>query len=170
MTPQFTTTEPPIVSEEGDRNWISTLSGHQVKIRTHGSQTGDQLSVVEFIERPQSPPPAFTRHAFVEVFAVQEGIFRIQCLGHPAIDAVAGTTITIPAWTPHSFWNPSDRAARVFTICSPAGLERFFEASEALISQHKHHTIDDAGFESEMVRLRETFGIELVAPPPDRND
>ena len=170
MTPKALSKQPPSVSRGEDRNWISTLLGHQVCIRTHGRQTNGQLSIIEFIEKPQSRPPAFSRHAFVEVFSILEGVFRFQCLGHPAVDAVAGTVITVPEWTPHSFWNPSDQPARVLTICSPAGLERFFESSEALISRYKQHTIDHAGFESEMVHLRQTFGIELVAPPPDLKD
>ena len=147
--------------------WLETLLGHRVRIRTHGDDTSGRLSIIEFIERPLSKPPPFTRHGFVEVFSVQQGVFRFQFMGKAGFDARAGDVITVPSWMPHTFWNRSREEARVLTICSPSGLERFFEESDRLISGHDKDPQFEGQFENQMAELRYQYGLEIVSAGPE---
>ena len=51
-------------------------------------------------------------------------------------------------------------------ICTPAGLDRFFEASDRLLRRMPPDTVDPEVLKEEMDRLRAEFGLEHVAPPP----
>lgn len=154
---------------EGDGNtgpWLNTLMGQNVRVKTPGSATEERVTVIECVEPPQSPPPVFTRHAFVEMFLVVKGALTFQFLHESAFVLEAGQMVTVPGWKAHSFWNDGDDPARIMLICTPAGLDRFFEASDRLIRRMPADTADPDELKVEIARLREEFGLEHVAPPP----
>ena len=146
--------------------WLNTLMGQNVRVMTPGSATEYRVTVIEAVEPPHSPPPVFTRHAFIEMFLVVRGALTFQFLHESAFVLEAGQMVTVPGWKPHSFWNDGDDPAHIMLICSPAGLERFFEASDLLLQRMSPDTADPDALKAEMARLREEFGLEHVAPSP----
>ena len=146
--------------------WLRTLMGQNVRVMTPGSATEGRVTVIEAVEPPHSPPPVFTRHAFIEMFLVVKGILTFQFLHDNAFVLESGQMVTVPGWKPHSFWNDGDDPARIMLICTPAGLDRFFEASDRLLRRMPVDTSDPEELKGEMARLREEFGLEHVAPSP----
>lgn len=148
--------------------WLNTLTGHNVRIKTHGDETNDQLCVIEYVEGPRTAPPIFTRHAFIEVFHVLEGTLIFQFLDEEPFEVAAGSTVTCPPWRPHSFWNQTDEPVRVLLICTPGGLERFFEESSLLIARLPSDQPDPNAMQAAMKALRDKYGLEHVGAPPSR--
>ena len=146
--------------------WLKTLMGQNVRVKTPGSATEDRVTVIEAVEPPHSPPPVFTRHAFIEMFLVVRGALTFQFLHESAFVLEAGQMVTVPSYRPHSFWNEGDDPAYIMLICSPAGLDRFFEASDRLLRRMPPDTADTDALKVEMARLRKEFGLEHVAPAP----
>lgn len=146
--------------------WLKTIMGQKVRVMTPGTATEGRVTVIEAVEPPHSPPPVFTRHAFIEMFLVVKGALTFQFLHESAFVLEAGRMVTVPGWKPHSFWNDGDDPAHVMLICTPAGLDRFFEASDRLLRRMPPDTADPDALKAEMDRLREEFGLEHVAPAP----
>ena len=146
--------------------WLNTLMGQNVRVKTPGSATEDRVTVIEAVEPPHSPPPVFTRHAFIEMFLVVRGALTFQFLHECAFVLQAGQIVTVPGYKPHSFWNDGDDSALIMLICTPAGLDRFFEASDRLLRRMPPDTADPEVLKEKMDRLRAEFGLEHVAPPP----
>ncbi|SVC43236.1 uncharacterized protein METZ01_LOCUS296090 [marine metagenome] len=146
--------------------WLATLLGHQVRIKTSGKDTDGKVAVFEFIEKPHSLPPPFTRHAFIEVFYILDGTLTFQFLNQESFEATPGTVITVPSLKPHTFWNRTCDSSRVLDVCAPAGLDSFFEESETILKKVSQGS-DDEMFLAEMRQLRERYGLEHVAPPPE---
>ena len=154
---------------DGDGNagpWLNTLMGQNVRVRTPGAATEGRVTVIECVEPPHSPTPVFTRHAFIEMFLVVKGVLTFQFLHESAFVLETGQMVTVPGWKPHSFWNEGDEPARIMLICTPAGLDRFFEASDRLLLRMPSETSDPEELKAEMARLRDEFGLEHVAPAP----
>ena len=146
--------------------WLKTLMGQNVRVKTPGSATEDRVTVIEAVEPPHSPPPVFTRHAFIEMFLVVRGGLTFQFLHESAFVLEAGQMVTVTSYRPHSFWNDGEAPAWIMLICTPAGLDRFFEASDRLLRRMSPDTTDPDALKAEMARLREEFGLEHVGPPP----
>lgn len=146
--------------------WLNTLMGQNVRVLTPGSATEGRVTVIEAVEPPHSPPPVFTRHAFIEMFLVVKGALTFQFLHESAFVLEAGKMVTVPGWKPHSFWNDGDDPAHVMLICTPAGLDRFFEESDLLLRRMPPDTSDPEELNKGMARLREEFELEHVAPAP----
>ena len=146
--------------------WLKTLMGQNVRVKTPGSATEDRVTVIEAVEPPHSPPPVFTRHVFIEMFLVVEGALTFQFLHESAFVLESGQMATVTSYRPHSFWNDGEDPARIMLICTPAGLDRFFEASDRLLARMPPETTDPDVLKAEMARLREEFGLEHVAPAP----
>ncbi len=146
--------------------WLKTMMGQNVRVMTPGTATEGRVTVIEAVEPPHSPPPVFTRHAFIEMFLVVKGALTFQFLHESAFVLEAGRMVTVPGWKPHSFWNDGDAPAHVMLICTPAGLDRFFEASDRLLRRMPADTSDPEELEAEMARLRVAYGLEHVAAAP----
>lgn len=146
--------------------WLKTLMGQNVRVMTPGTATEGRVTVIEAVEPPHSPPPVFTRHAFIEMFLVVQGALTFQFLQEDHFVLDAGQMVTVPGWKPHSFWNDGDDPAHVMLVCTPAGLDRFFEASDRLLERMPADTSDPEKLNAEMARLREEHGLEHVAQAP----
>lgn len=151
---------------EGEGRWLNTLMGQNVRIKTPGTATEDRVTVIEAVEPPHSPPPVFTRHAFIEMFLVVKGALNFQFLHEEAFVLESGQMVTVPGYRPHSFWNDGDDPALIMLICTPAGLDRFFEASDRLLKRIPADASDPEELQAEMARLREEYGLDHVAAAP----
>ncbi len=156
----------PVGNGDNGGPWLKTLMGQNVRVMTPGSATEGRVTVIEAIEPPHSPPPVFTRHAFIEMFLVVRGALTFQFLHESAFVLEAGQMVTVPSFRPHSFWNDGDEPARIMLICTPAGLDRFFQASDRLLRRMPADTSESDALKSEMARLRVAYGLEHVAPAP----
>lgn len=147
-------------------NWFKTLTGQNVRVKTPGAATEHRLTVLECVEPPHSTPPVFTRHAFIEIFFLIHGALTFQFLDEDNFVIDAGQMVTVPSYTPHSFWNESDNPALIMLICTPAGLDRFFEASDQLLRGIREDRSNSQILKAAMIQLRKEYGLEHVAPPP----
>ncbi len=103
------------------------VSGHGVVFKLSGSQTGGSLSIVEHPVPPggsAGPPHTHTRED--EVSYIIEGEINVL-IGDELIHAPAGSYVFKPRDIAHTFWNSSDKPARILEIVTPAGLETYFE-------------------------------------------
>ncbi len=154
-------------SNTDERPWLNTMTGTRVRIKTPGRDTNNRLTVIEYIEPPHSTPPVFTRHEFVEVFYLLEGTLTFQFADEQRLVIQQGEQVTCPSWKPHSFWNETDCPATALLICTPSGLDEFFEASDRLLKSSADATVRQPELlASEMQRLRNHYGLEHVGTPP----
>lgn len=107
--------EPPHIGVVGDT----------YTILLRGEDTAGRYCLIDMHVPPGGGPPPH-RHDFEETFTVVEGEVEVRFRGEKVV-ARAGETVHIPANAPHQFHNSSEKAARLFCICAPAGHERFFE-------------------------------------------
>ena len=156
-----------LISGPDEPDWLPTLTGQKIRIKVSGRVTDNQFTVIEYIEQPHTKPPVYTRHEFVEVFCVLNGTLTFKFLDEPTFTAVPGTTITCPSWKPHAFWNQGDEPVRALLVCSPAGLDRFFEESSALLTRMSLEAVGKAEWVAAMKELRERFGLEHITPAPE---
>lgn len=145
---------------------MTALTGHQIRIKTAGSETDNRVTIIEYIEPPHSTPPIFTQHEFVEVFCVLSGTLTFQFLNEEKFTVSAGTNVTCPSWKPHSFWNESAEPVHALLVCTPAGLDQFFTESFALLKQTPPETSDPTALKAAMKQIRDKFGLEHVGTPP----
>ena len=102
------------------------VAGDTYTILLRGDDTQGRYCLIEMHVPPGGGPPPH-RHDFEEMFSILEGEIEVTFRGTKSI-ARPGETFNVPANAPHSFRNVSDRPARLLCLCSPAGLEEFFES------------------------------------------
>lgn len=100
------------------------LVGDIYTILLTGEQTNGKYCLIDMRIPPGGGPPPH-RHDFEEMFTVLEGQIQVTFRGQKTI-VRAGETVNIPANAPHFFRNVSDRPARVYCMCTPAGQEEYF--------------------------------------------
>jgi uncharacterized cupin superfamily protein len=86
---------------------------------------------------PPGGGPTPHRHDSEETFIVLEGEIEATCRGK-AYTAKAGATVNIPSNAPHRFHITSSSPARLICICSPAGLDQFFQRIGVPVSDANH--------------------------------
>ena len=114
-------TSQHLITGPDDPPWLPTLTGQKIRIKVHGHQTDNRVTVIEYIEQPHTVPPVYTRHEFVELFCVLSGTLTFKFLDEPTFVAAAGSVITCPSWKPHSFWNRGDEPVRALLLESSQG-------------------------------------------------
>lgn len=149
---------------------LTLLNGNTIRILTHGGDTDNRLTVIDYIDFTQGNPPPFTRHEFIEVFTVLEGSLCFQYLGESPFLVSAGESETVSSGMSHTFWNPGKEPLRILLCCSPAGLERFFEDIHAEMEKLKTGKLQESDIPASMEKLRIRHGIEETAPAPDINN
>jgi len=151
-------------------DWLHTLTGTRIRIKTPGHETQQRLTVIDYIEPPDSAPPIFTRHEFVEIFCVVSGTLTFQFLNEQRFSLLPGQNVTCPSWKPHSFWNETDQPVSVLLVCSPSGLDDFFVESDQLRRAFADDACQGDAWEAAMTELRARHGLEHVGSPPQRRD
>ena len=90
-----------------------------------GDQTNGRFCVIDMHIPPGGGPPPH-RHDFEETFILLQGEMEVTFRGKKSI-ARAGDTVNVPSNAPHQFHNSSSKDVRLLCICSPAGLDNFFQ-------------------------------------------
>ena len=153
--------------QNADPQWMTTLTGARIRIKTSGVETENRLTIIDFVEPPKSVPPVFTKHEFIEVFCVTRGTLCFQFLDEPRIELSTGDSVTCPSYKPHSFWNETEEPVEVQLVCSPAGLDQFFVESDALLNSA---VVNEEKLIAKRLALRTKYGLEHVGSPPTSRD
>jgi len=148
--------------------------GFGVLFKIFGSETGEALAVVEHPIDPRRLVPPHT-HADVDEYSyILEGEIGAR-IGDRVISASKGTYVLKPRGIMHTFWNATDRPARLLEILSPAKFERFFEEMGDLMKKGGpdlpqqlgaraavHNTIMSMDWVAE---LKSAYGLKLLGEP-----
>ena len=111
-----------IPSGEGQ---LISMGGVGIKFKIRGDETRQAFSIVEHPLQPRTLVPPHLHHDTDEYSYVVEGQFGAR-IGDEILLANPGDYILKPRNIPHTFWNPTDKLARLVEIISPAGFEKFF--------------------------------------------
>lgn len=134
-----------------------SIVGDTYTILLSGEDTAGKMCLIDMYVPPGGGPGSH-RHDFEETFAITKGEIDLTVRGEP-ISAEAGETIHIPANAPHMFTNTTDRSARMFCICEPAGQEEFFlSAGVPVEGRTSTADLDEEAIEEQLNR------IEALAP------
>ena len=104
---------------------LVSMGGIGVKFKISGDETNRAFSIVEHPVQPRTLVPPHLHHHTDEYSYVVEGQFGAR-IGDEILLAGPGEYILKPRGIPHTFWNPTDKVARLVEIISPAGFEKFF--------------------------------------------
>jgi quercetin dioxygenase-like cupin family protein len=143
------------------------IVGDTYTILLTGKDTDGRYCLIDMHIPPGGGPPSH-RHDFEESFTVLEGEIEATFRGEKSV-VRAGETIHIPANSPHSFTNASERPARLLCICAPAGQEEFFlEIAVPVASRTKPPPKLDKAAEAAMMAkvmaLLPKYRTEMVKP------
>ena len=118
----------------------------QNRIIEDGSHTQHRLGLVEGILPPGlSGPPQHVHHEHDETFIVTEGKLRFIS-GSDSVDVEAGSCVTVPPGTPHTFFNPFGEQAKVICALTPdLYVEYFRELSRLPVDEKGQLSPADIG-------------------------
>jgi quercetin dioxygenase-like cupin family protein len=131
--------------------------GIGITMKTDGKSTHDAYSMFEYVVPPQTsgpPPHVHTRED--ESFVCIAGQLSVM-LGGENFVIGHGDYLLLPRDVVHTFRNATDEEARVISVVSPAGLERYYEALAEL---------PPGPPDIEAIKLiMADYGLELRIPP-----
>lgn len=102
--------------------------------KTYARDSGGAFSIVEHPYAPRMLVPPHVHEATDQVTYVVEGTVGVR-LGDEEFLVEQGSYVVKPRGTPHTHWNPSDKAARVIEVSAPGSFEGFFEGVAEILSQ-----------------------------------
>ncbi len=108
---------------QGKSIWVV---GDLYTILAAGEDTGGAYALIQAEVPPQSGPPAHVHHREDEAFYVLEGKVLFEADGRTMV-AAAGSWVTLPWGTRHSFKNVGQTTAKMLILVTPSGLEKFFQ-------------------------------------------
>src|SRR2546428_4232005 len=113
---------------------LVSIGGVGVKFKISGDETNRAFSIVEHHVQPRTLVPPHLHHDTDEYSYVVEGQFGAR-IGDEILLAGPGGYILEPRGIPPTFWNPTDKMARLVEIIFPAGFEKFFSRAGELLTQ-----------------------------------
>ena len=131
--------------------------GLGITMKTDGKSTHDAYSLFEYAIPPKTdgpPPHLHTRED--ESFICLAGRLDVQ-LGGEDFVLEHGDYLYLPRDVVHTFRNTYDEEARVISVVSPAGLERYYQTLAEMPPGPK-----DIGL---LKKIMADFGIEMQLPP-----
>lgn len=113
-----------IVSTPQQQDWFDVIPGERISIRVASSEVGGRFAILESVAGPGTATPMHT-HREDEIFQILEGVVTFSC-GGQIFDAVAGTTVVIPAGAHHAWKNRGGNDVRMVVLFAPGGIEPLF--------------------------------------------
>src|SRR5262252_7995174 len=107
---------------EGESVWFLR---NRTTVKIGGEETGGAYGLVESHVPAGWSPPLHVHHHEDEAFYVLEGELTFAC-GEERFSAGPGSYLFLPRCIPHTFVVEGDAPARLLTLISPGGGERFF--------------------------------------------
>jgi mannose-6-phosphate isomerase-like protein (cupin superfamily) len=111
-----------VASGEGEASWFLT---NHMTVKATAEMTGGAFGLVESWVAPGSSPPLHVHHREDEAFWVLDGELTFRC-GDRTFSAGPGSFTFLPRDVPHTFVVEGDTPARLLTLLTPGGCERFF--------------------------------------------
>ena len=108
---------------DGRSLWVV---GDTYTLKVTSEDTNGALFFMEGIVPPQGGPPPHVHRETDEAHYVQEGELEVLD-GDRTFVARAGSFVFIPKGTVHAFKNVGTETAKMLTLLTPAGFERFLE-------------------------------------------
>jgi len=134
-----------------DVTWLPAADGERQAIRVDSRTTDGAYAVIESASDADTAVPTHCHRNEEEHFLVLSGHYRIA-IGKNIIDAPAGTRVTVPKNTPHSWRNVSGGEGRLLVTIVPGGFEQLA------------YLIEDAP-PDEIFAMATQFGCEILGPP-----
>jgi quercetin dioxygenase-like cupin family protein len=148
--------------------------GIGVLFKIYGEETGAAFAVVEHPVGPHRLVPPHTHDDTDEYSYVLEGEIGAR-IGDRIVTAAVGSYVLKPRRIMHTFWNASDKPARILEILSPAKFEKFFEGMSDLFKNPSPDMPERLGalaasyncpLSMEWVpELKSTYGLKLLGEP-----
>ena len=148
------------ISIVGPGEGAITLGAVTMRILEDGSTTAHRLGIGEITIPPHTdgpPPHIHTRED--ESFICLAGKLDVH-LGGEDFTIGFGDYLYLPRDVVHTFRNTYDEEARVISVVSPAGLERYYQALADMPPGPKDI--------SKMKQIMADFGLKLQLPPEVR--
>jgi len=109
--------------EDGEAGFLGSIA---VRFMIDGADTDQGFSLVEHPMPPRALAAPMHRHTREDEYSfVLEGRMG-ALLGEEVLEAGPGDLVYKPRDVWHTFWNATDRPARLLEIISPAGFEQLF--------------------------------------------
>ena len=145
---------------EGESSWFLT---NHMTLKATTDETGGAFGLVESQVAAGSSPPLHVHRGEDESFYVLEGELTFKA-GDETFEAGPGSFVFLPRDLPHTFVVEGDTPARLLTLLTPGGGERFFVDGGR---RPEHEGLPPAGPpDIEMLkRVAEQYGNEIVGPP-----
>ena len=124
-----------VIIKPGEGEGFS-MNGITITFKVTSQHSNDQLGVYEIVLDPKSIGAKLHYHRFMdETFVVHEGTLTIQ-VADKKIDAPADTVIYVPRFTPHGFYNDTDKPVRLMLLFNPSQQrEGFFRGLHETLSE-----------------------------------
>jgi mannose-6-phosphate isomerase-like protein (cupin superfamily) len=149
----------PLASQDGEAVFFTN---YRMTLKATTETTGGAYGLVEALAPAGSGPPLHVHEREDEAFWVLEGSLVVRC-GDRTFDAGPGSFTFLPRGVPHTF-AVTDGPARILSICSPGGFERFFaDAGRPADTDGLPETgpVDAAA----LARIGSEYGVRFVGPP-----
>jgi len=143
-----------IVLGAGEGKTISVL-GNSYTYKAAKEETGGAYALIEGTVVGDGPPPHI-HTTEEEAFYVLEGELNVL-VGQRTVTATAGAFVLVPRGTVHTFSKAETASAKILTIISPAGFEKFFEEIAGPPDLEK------------IMALAPKYNLEIVGPPPEQS-
>ncbi len=165
-----------ILDTEGQVVISNKTNGLGVITKLNAQTTGGSVAIVEHPLAPHAlAAPLHLHHNEDEVSYILEGEVTVM-LGDEVSVALAGTWVFKPRNQWHTFWNATDKPARILEIIAPGAFENYFVELAALLQSggppdpaararlaSKYNLEMDV---ASIPRLLEKYHLFLGAPPP----
>ena len=143
-----------IVLGAGEGKTISVL-GNTYTYKAAKKETGGAYALIETTIVGDGPPPHI-HSTEEEAFYVLEGELNVL-VGERTVTATAGAFVLVPRGTVHTFSKAGTASAKMLTIISPAGFEKFFEEIAGPPDLKK------------IIALAPKYNLEIVGRPPEQS-
>lgn len=155
----MTSSISPFAVAAGDGPSMPTPTADRVTVKGRSDNTNGLLTVLELETEPMRGPALHVHQREDEIWYVLEGKFRFMA-GDEHYRLSKGGMAFGPRGTPHCFQNIGDGPGRLLIICTPAGVERFFEAFAARTSSAPGPTDPEV-----LAGIGHVYGVEFIGPP-----
>ncbi len=133
------------------------VPGHQITHKVDGAGTDGAYSLLE-VELVGHGPPQHIHKTEDEAFYVVEGEIKVL-VGERTMRAIAGSFVFIPRGTVHAWALTGQKPAKILSILSPPGFEKFFDEAVTL------DVTDTEAFVAKAKALAEKYNMDIVGPP-----
>lgn len=145
---------------EGQAVWFLNS---RMTVKASAETTGGAFGLVESCIPPGFSPPLHIHHREDESFWVLEGELTMRC-ADKTFRARAGSFVFLPRGVPHTFVVEGDTPARMLTLVTPGGGERFF-VDAGRPAEHDGMPSPVPPDIQLLKRVGEQYGDEIIGPP-----